>query len=152
MTVPTRPRLFAWISLCAALALAACAAAPAFAPGAPQRIAFIDSDGFDRQLQGAVGARAEVVEIAMLAPASVNSLPPRLGKVLSTVQDAGGKVTLQSATPGEPVGKSLSLLGLLPALVDAVQDLRQRQAFRDYDAKVTVADGQVTRVELTKAR
>lgn len=149
MLLPIRTRL---LCLSAAALLAACAASPVMDPGTTQRIAFIDSDGFDRQVQGALGARAETVDIAMLAPASVNSLPLRLGKVLSTVQDAGGKVTLQATPANDSSGKSLSLLGLIPALFDAVADLRLRQAYRDYDADVTVVDGQVTRVQLKKAR
>lgn len=131
--------------------LAGCAAAPEYPPGAPQRVVFLDTDGFDRQIQGVLGARAETVEIPMLAPASVNALPPRLSKVLSTVQDAGGKVSVQATADGVPT-RSLSLLGLLPALVEKIADLQQRQAYRDYDAKVEIADGKVTRVLLTKVR
>ncbi len=138
-------------ALCAAFVLAACAATPGATPGAPQRISFIDSEGFDRQVHGAVGARAETVDIAMLAPASVNSLPPRLSKVLSTVQDAGGKVNVQSGSRGTE--RSLfSLVGMIPALIEAVQDERRRQAYKDYDATVTLVEGQVTRVQLTKVR
>jgi hypothetical protein len=151
MTLHVRHRLPALTTVCAALVLGACAATPTVDPGVPQRIAFIDSEGFDRQVQGAVGARAETVEIAMLAPASVNSLPPRLSKVLSTVQDAGGKVSVQSGSRGTE--RSLfSLVGMIPALVGAVQDARLRQAYRDYDATVTLVEGQVTRVQLTKVR
>lgn len=147
--MPLRSRLLA---LGAAVLLAACAATPAVDPGVPQRIAFIDTDSFDKQLHGALGARAGSVEIAMLAPASVNNLPPRLSRVISTVQDAGGKVTLSPAPAGTTDGtaKSLSLLSLLPALVNAVQDYTTRQAYRDYDATVTVEAGQVTRVQLVK--
>lgn len=142
------------LAVCAAMALSACATAPGGVTGAPQRITFIDSDGFDRQVQGAVVAQAEAVDIAMMAPAPVNSLPPRLSKVLSTVQEAGGKVSVQSGSRGGGGTERalLSLLNMLPALVDAFMDARQRQAFRDYDATVTVVEGQVTRVQLSKAR
>ena len=155
MTLPLRHRVLA---LCAAAALAACATAPTSSglPGAPQRIVFIDNEGFDRSVHGALGGKAESVDIAMLAPASVNNLPPRLSKVLSTVQEGGGKVTVQSGARGGATGGSerslLGLLSLLPALMDAVQDARVRQAYRDYDASVTVVEGQVTRVQLIKAR
>jgi hypothetical protein len=136
------------------LVLAGCAAAPEYPPGVPQRVVFLDSDGFDRQIQGVLTARAETVEIPMLAPASVNSLPPRLGKVLSLVQDAGGKVTVQPlpSAEGGLAPRGLSLLGLIPALFEKMADLQQRQAFRDYDANVEVQDGRVTRVLLTKVR
>jgi hypothetical protein len=152
MNLPLRRRVLA---LCAVMALSACATAPTTGvPGAPQRIAFIDSDGFDRQVQGAIGSGVESVDIAMLAPAPVNSLPPRLSKVLSTVQETGGKVSVQSGSRGGTAGgteRSLfTLLSLLPALMDAVQDARVRQAYRDYDASVTLVEGQVTRVQLIR--
>ena len=152
MTMFPRRRL---LVLCTALALGACASAPEAWSPPQQHIPFIDNDGFERQVQGAVGSRAETVDIAMLAPASVNSLPPRLSKVLSRVQDAGGKVTVQSGSRGGGGGSErslLSLLSMIPALMDAVQDARDRQAYRYYDASVTLVEGQVTRVQLTKVR
>jgi len=153
MNLPLRHRVLA---VCIAVALSGCATSPTTTgvPGAPQRIVFIDNDGFDRSVQGALGGGAESVDISMLAPASVNSLPPRLSKVLSTVQEGGGKVSVQSGSRGGSTAGSerslFSLLSLLPALLDAVQDARVRQAYRDYDASVTVVEGQVTRVQLIK--
>jgi len=136
------------------LVLAGCASAPEYPPGVPQRVVFLDSESFDQQVRGVVDARSERVEIPMLAPASINSLPPRLSKVLGNVQSTGGKVTVQgpAAADGTMPTKGLNLLGLIPALYDAVVDLQQRQAFKGYDANVEVVDGKVTRVLLTKTR
>lgn len=131
-------------------ALGGCASVPALEPGVPQRISFIDTDAFERQVQSALGGGAPVVDIPMLVPASANSLPPRLSRLLSSVQDAGGKITV-SATP-EGSAKSLSfLLGLLPAAVEAVQAMRQRLLYRGYDAEITVLNGNVTQVQLKRA-
>lgn len=147
MSLPLRR---AALALCVA-ALGACATAPNAAPGAPQQITFIDNEGFDRRVQGALDVRAESVDISMMAPAPVSGLPPRLSKVLGAVQEAGGKVNVQSGSRGSERGL-MTLLQLLPALIDAVQDARLRQAYREYDATVTVVEGQVTRVQLVKTR
>jgi hypothetical protein len=146
---PAFPRVL--LTLAVVAALAACAATPAQpgVPGAPQRISFIDTDAFERQVQAAVGDGVEVIDIPMLVPASANSLPPRLSRIVSNVQDAGGKVNVK-AVP-EETGKSLALLSMLPALLDAAQSMRQRMAYRGYDAEIMVLDGNVTRVQLKKS-
>ncbi len=144
------PSVFPRALLVAAVAtLCACSSAPPAQPGVPQRISFIDTDAFERQVQGAVGDGVEVVDIPMMVPASANSLPPRLSKLLSNVQDAGGKITVK-AVPEESA-KSLALLSMLPAALEVVQSLRQRLAFRGYDAEISVVDGNVTKVQLKKA-
>jgi len=137
------------LAVAVSAALAACSSAPPAPAGVPQRISFIDTDAFERQVQGAVGDGVEVVDIPMLVPASANSLPPRLSKLLSTVQDAGGKISVK-AVP-EDSAKSLSLLSMLPAVYEVAQNLRQRMAFRGYDAEINVIDGNVTKVQLKKA-
>ena len=137
------------LALAVSAALAACSSAPPAQPGVPQRISFIDTEAFERQVQSAVGDGVDVIDIPMLVPASANSLPPRLSRIVSNVQDAGGKVSVK-AVP-EETGKSLALLSMLPALLDAAQSMRQRMAYRGYDAEITVLDGNVTRVQLKKS-
>ena len=137
------------LALAVSAALAGCSSAPPAQPGVPQRISFIDTEAFERQVQSAVGDGVDVIDIPMLVPASANSLPPRLSRIVSNVQDAGGKVSVK-AVP-EETGKSLALLSMLPALLDAAQGMRQRMAYRGYDAEITVLDGNVTRVQLKKS-
>ncbi|MBC7956450.1 MAG: hypothetical protein H7Y33_11350 [Cytophagales bacterium] len=137
------------LALAVSAALAACSSTPPAQPGVPQRISFIDTEAFERQVQAALGDGVEVIDIPMLVPASANSLPPRLSRIVSNVQDAGGKVNVK-AVP-EETGKSLALLSMLPALLDAAQSMRQRMAYRGYDAEVMVLDGNVTRVQLKKS-
>jgi len=136
----TLPRIALLLS---ALALAACSSSPNVAldpaakqllPDTTQRITFIDTDAFDRQVGNAVG-KSSLIDITLLSPASTNAMPGRLSAVLGNVQDAGGRITVKN--PEGHATRSLGLLSLLPQLIEAARAAQQRMAYAAYDAEVT---------------
>lgn|SRR5574343_1490607 len=144
--------------LLAALSLAACstasrvpltADAKQLLPDSTQRITFIDTDAFDRQVSSAVG-KSSVIDITLLSPASTNAMPGRLSQILGNVQEAGGRINVKN--PEGQATRSLGLLSLLPQLIEAARAAQQRMAYAAYDADVTVKDGNVIRIELKKTR
>ena len=144
--------------LLSALALAACSSSPKVSldpvakqmlPDTTQRITFIDTDAFDRQVSSAVG-KSSVIDMTLLSPASTNAMPGRLSQILGNVQEAGGRINVKN--PEGQATRSLGLLSLLPQLIEAARAAQQRMAYAAYDAEITVKDGNVVRIELKKNR
>ncbi len=140
-----------------ALLLAACATAPADAvpaaaatPGTPApltTVPFIDLDSFDKAMDKALSGGASQVQITMLTPMSPNAIPPRLGRWLNTVQQNGGKLSVDSDAPTRSLSIITALMGLA---VDAWQDHHIKSLVRGMDAQVTLRANEIQSITLHK--
>jgi len=146
---PRRQRL-ALAAACALLALSGvgCASKP---PAAGGSLPFMDSASFDSGLSKQMGDRANPIEVAMVARATANKIPPRLDKWLYAVgEGSGGKVEMQP-DPTLPAERNpLALMGIALA-IQAYQFAREKMLYHpahSYNAIVYVdpKDGRITRV------
>ena len=81
-------------------------------------IDFLNSGSFDQKMSSALKAKPQTVTVNLLAPATVNNLPERLGSWLNMVEKNHGKVQLQDDSKVQtralfdPVSMVLSGIGL----------------------------------------
>ena len=95
------------------------------------QISFLDSGSFDNSLSRAMKVELETVEVIPLATISVNELPPRLNKWLTTVSDTGGTVTIAPKT--RMIGSIISFM------VEGFHYLKERMLYapaKHYNAVV----------------
>jgi hypothetical protein len=84
-------------------------------------IVFLDAAVFDQSLSNQLTAKAPKVEVVNARPFPLNQIPDRMGKWLSAVVNAKGKLSVEP----KPQFKTLSIdwvVGLLPTVRDMVQD------------------------------
>ena len=81
-------------------------------------IDFLNSGSFDQKMSSALRAKPQTVTVNLLAPATLNDLPDRLGSWLNMVEKNHGKVQLQDDSKVQtralfdPVSMVLSGIGL----------------------------------------
>lgn len=81
-------------------------------------IDFLNSGSFDQKMSSALSAKPQTVTVNLLAPATLNDLPDRLGSWLNMVEKNHGKVQLQDDSKVQtralfdPVSMVLSGIGL----------------------------------------
>jgi hypothetical protein len=112
------------ILLIVALVATSCASAPkkeemVLADGATgPTIDFLNSGSFDQKVSAAMRAKPQTVTVNLLAPATLNELPDRLGSWLNMVEKSHGKVQLQDDSKVQtralfdPISMLLSGIGL----------------------------------------
>ncbi|MCP4696682.1 MAG: hypothetical protein GY862_07520 [Gammaproteobacteria bacterium] len=101
-------------------------------PPAPAgKIAFLDTDIFDKQMSSSMSANLDTIEVAAISPFSVNRIPERLGKWLSTVNEGEGTIIT------EP--KTRSFIGVLSALPPVFVYVKDRMLYgpgENYNATI----------------
>jgi len=123
-------------------------AAPAASAAQTARVEvpFVDLDSFDRAMEKALASGAPV-EVTFVAPMSPNTIAPRLGHWLNTVQENGGDVVVKNDT-------KMRRLSLIAALVDAIytgwRDLRYRNLARNMKAEVEVSQNEIRRISFLR--
>jgi len=58
-------------------------------------VKFFDAKPFDQDVSAAMGMQAPTVTVPLVAPTTINTIPPRLGTWLAVVKDRGGKVSVE---------------------------------------------------------
>ena len=120
---------------------------PGVAVPAKVEVTFIDLPSFDQDVERALRSGASEVEIRLAAPMSPNSIAPRLAKWLATVQESGGKVSVQSDVRIRSLGLITELLG---RAVEAWRDARMRSLVSDVDAEIVLRAREIDSVRLRR--
>jgi hypothetical protein len=110
-------------------------------------IVFLDAAVFDQSLSNQLTTKAQKVEVINAKPFPLNQIPDRLGKWLSAVVNAKGKLTVEP----KPQFRSLSIdwvIGLLPTVRDMVQDQFTYSPAKNYNVTLfhNQSSGMVERV------
>ena len=64
-------------------------------------LSFIDTEIFDKNLLKSMSVDTETITVAMIGDVSVNHIPERLGKWLSTVDNRNGHVSFEAKTSSQ---------------------------------------------------
>lgn len=115
------------------------------------RLTYLDIDAFDSRLADAMENRAKRIEVRVSYGFPVNDIPPRIGKWLSAIEEAGGEVKLAPLEAEETDTRGLAA-GLIPVaiqLYNVLSEKRQYSHSEDYPLAVLAYDeteGRVTRL------
>jgi hypothetical protein len=92
------------------IALAGCSSTPP-PPAVPagHSLAFVDTNGFDRDFSRLAATDRPLVDLNFYSPVTPNQIPERLQKWLSAVEKHGGSVTIEQP-PGEFTPRSPALV------------------------------------------
>lgn len=149
------------MSLALLAALSACATAPvadsrpvapasantAAAVSVRQVVTFVDLDVFDDQMKRALSGKSTEVAIEFPAPMSPNSISPRLGRWLNTLQEQGGQLQIT----GEGRTRSLSIIATLAqAIYAGWQEMRMRSLVAGMDAEMAIQGGSIQSLTLKR--
>ncbi len=128
-----------------ALTLAACESSPirptAATPPKPE-LQFIDLQGFDKDLAGALGAPLPKVDVAFVDRIVPSAMPDRLQQWMASVEAGGGKVKLVPPKSTVTAKNPFMLLSAVSTLWSASKMARemalkaQFDAARAYDAEI----------------
>ncbi|MGE4298015.1 MAG: hypothetical protein AB7E47_08305 [Desulfovibrionaceae bacterium] len=135
----------AWVCCCLALlaSLAGCATNGANqlqTKEAASEVSFFDSFSFDRQLSNSLRAGFPQVSVVFPATITINSIPPRLEKWLSVVEQGGGKVTLVPVRDGEK-GILSEVLSLFVKVIDYIKEKAIYSPATGYDLELHYKQG-----------
>lgn len=139
------PAILAALALAALVFASGCSskqAAPADAApaDAPASLSFFDSFTFDRQLSSSLRADLPEVEVVFPAAVTINSIPPRLEKWLSMVDQTGGKVQLvPEATEGK--GFVSEIISLFVKVAEYIKEKTIYGPIENYDAQLHYKQG-----------
>ena len=108
---------------------------------APTTLSFIDFESFDGDLQRALNAGTDKVTINFLDKPSPNKTPVRLQKWIAKMQDAGGKIQIQTP-PNELTPKNpFALISMITSLWTgnkAIKELNKDTVFSSIDSRNAV--------------
>jgi hypothetical protein len=114
-------------------------------------IVFIDAAVFDQSLSNQLTTKSQKVEVVNARPYLLSQIPDRMGKWLSAVVNAKGKLSVEP----KPEFKTLALdwvIGLLPTGRDMVQDQFLYSPAKDYNVTLfhNQSSGMVERIVFEK--
>lgn len=121
--------------VCTALLAVGCTPKQVPLPDAQPKVEFFDSDSFDRQLSSSLKANFPEVTIVFPAAITLNSIPTRLDKWFSKVEEYGGDVKL---VPVSSTGKGIvsEMLSLLVSAYEYIKDKVIYYPAKEYNAFV----------------
>ncbi len=123
------------------LALVGCSSTPLDIPASGNAIAFIDTNGFDRDFARLSSGKEPTVEMSFYSPVTPNQIPERLQKWLSAVEKHGGSITVQQPA-GELTARSpAAIAGLLGSVwtgIKAVSRLLDDRMYTSVDGRDAV--------------
>jgi|TARA_B100001971_G_scaffold66325_1_gene61042 hypothetical protein len=79
--------------------ISACAATNGKLKGPMDKLDFIDTRTFDKNLSTAMRTQEEKIEVTPIVKFSPNEIPDRLGKWVSTIDEKGGEVVTENQSP-----------------------------------------------------
>lgn len=102
-------------------------------PEAKSQVEFFDAASFDRHLSSAL--KADLPEVTVIFPAAItlNSIPERLDKWFSKVEEYGGEVKLIPVSDTDK-GIISEMLSLLVSVYDYLKDKAIYFPVKEYDA------------------
>jgi hypothetical protein len=130
-----------------ALVAGACASdgntpAAANRPAPQEQVAFVDLQGFDRQLSASLAAPLPKVEVGVVDVIKPSAIPERLQRWMAAVEDGGGKVQIVEPPPQVQARSAFAVVSAVTTLWSASKMVKQMaqeaqfKAARDYDAQI----------------
>ncbi|QDL52758.1 hypothetical protein [Rhodoferax aquaticus] len=118
--------------------------APSAAVAAKPEVAFVDLQGFDRDLSGALAAKLPKVDVAFYDRIAPSALPERLHHWMASVEAGGGTVKVTpppgSVTPKDPflLISAISAVWNASKMVNAAAINAQYKPAQAYDAQIVL--------------
>ena len=140
----TRTRIIAGLSLIALLG--ACASTPP-APPPKEKVTYIDTNSFDRNLSSSMAANLETIEVPVDDRISPVAIPDRLNKWLAAVDANGGDIQVkqvETTAQGKTRGFPIAVIGLAIEVVRLLRSDPAEQLYKsagNYDADIMVRQG-----------
>jgi hypothetical protein len=130
-----------------ALALGACASdgnAPSAAnrPAPQEQVAFVDLQGFDRQLGVSLSAPLPKVEVGVVDVIKPSAIPERLQRWMAAVEEGGGQVKMIDPPPQVQARSVFAVVSAATTIWSASKMVKQMsqeaqfKAAREYDAQI----------------
>ena len=122
------------------------------APGPPRKIAFFDSEMFDRQLREALAHEYASVEVHFTgSDVTVNRIPERLDRWLTTIDKQDDRQLAVVPDPAYPTSKGVGIGVAITLAIQGYQMYKDWAAYapaRDYNATVYYVpkEGTITRI------
>lgn len=140
----TRTRIIAGLSLVALLG--ACASTPP-APPPKEKVTYLDTNSFDRNLSSSMAANLETIEVPVDDKISPVAIPDRLNKWLAAVDANGGDIQVKQVeanAQGKTRGFPIAVIGLAIEVVRLLRGDPAEQLYKsagNYDADIMVRQG-----------
>jgi hypothetical protein len=126
--------------------LDACASKPP-APQPKEKVTYIDTNSFDRNLSSSMGANLETIEVPVDDRISPVAIPDRLNKWLAAVDANGGDIQVKQVetnAQGKTRGFPIAVIGLAIEVVRLLRGDPAEQLYKsagNYDADIMVRQG-----------
>ena len=140
----SRTRIITGLSLIALLG--GCASTPP-APPPKEKVTYIDTNSFDRNLSSSMNASLDTIEIPVDDKISPVAIPDRLNKWLAAVDANGGDIQVkqvETTAQGKTRGFPIAVIGLAIEVVRLLRGDPAEQLYKsagNYDADIMVRQG-----------
>jgi len=121
---------------CFILFISSCSSSPDLSnPSEPSReLSFVDIGKFDKDLSASLTYKYDAVDVYFYEKVSPNQIPERLQKWISSVEQSGGRVSVEppkgEVTPKDP----FSIIGLIASMIGGAKNFAEFKANKNYSA------------------
>jgi hypothetical protein len=119
-----------------------------------QAVPFFDARPFDQEVSAAMRTQVSIVTVPLLAPTTVQTIPPRLGTWLAAVKDHGGQVSLlpdPEAPEGQTRGWFADGFVIIWDLVNKIREWQLYKPAEQYNATLFYRSrGELAKVVFTR--
>ncbi len=118
------------------LSLFACSSEPKLskATDLSNDLSFVDIGKFDADLSSSLSQQYESVNVSFYEKVSPNQIPDRLQKWVSSVEQSGGRVSIEPP-PGEVAPKDpFTIIGLIASMIGGAKNFAEFKTNRTYDS------------------
>ena len=113
----------------------------------PVQMVFLESGAFDESLSRSMRGASPKITVDVPAGFSLNKIPVRVDRWLSSVKQGGGKVVAKPENPPKTRGLAAIVINVVIALIEKMEERQLYQPSQQYHATLLYSDdGTVTKL------